>query len=227
MITPNNYLQDNFKFKSKENKDYLINLSIIENKIAIKINEIMIPLISYKISISLEEFHFLSDYFKNFKSINSIYDNLKGLIQANINNLTIKLNESSLEFIIPIQNFKNKQFSFTLLRSNNLKEEDNKEILEIIKEYKTENEKLNLKIKELKEEINQINNNILLISDQKDSLFYNLLKISPFINNITVLPSNFIIKRLNLQNMKKFKIIIYDMKDYGFQFKDNFSEIKN
>ena len=71
------------------------------------------------------------------------------------------------------------------------------------------------------------NNNILLISDQKDSLFYNLLNISPFINNITVLPSNFIIKRLNLQNMKKFKIIIYDMKDYGFQLKDNFSEIKN
>ena len=50
-------------------------------------NEINIPLITYKISISLEEFYSLSKSFRTFKSINEIYDNLKELIKGNIKNI--------------------------------------------------------------------------------------------------------------------------------------------
>ena len=215
--------QAKFNYKSKDNKDYLITLFIIDNKITIKINEIIIPLISYKISISLEEFYILSNHFKTFKSLNEIYNNLKELIQENINNLTINIKTSSLELIIPKPIFSTKQFSFILLQSKIPKEEDIIEISRLISELKDENNLLNFKLKEIKE---KINNNILLLSDQKDSLFHNLLKISPFINNITVLPPNFIVNKLNFQNFKNFKIIIYDMKDYGFQLKENISEIK-
>jgi hypothetical protein len=79
--------QEKFNYTSKENKNYLITLSIIANKITIKVNEINIPLISYKISISLEEFYSLSKSFRTFKSINEIYDNLKELIKGNIKNI--------------------------------------------------------------------------------------------------------------------------------------------
>ena len=219
--SPNNQVK--FNYKSKENKDYLIALFIIDNKITIKVNEIIIPLISYKISISLEEFYSLSNYFKSFKSINEIYNNLKEIIRENINNLKININTSSLELIISNPKFSNKQFSFILLQTKIPKEEDIIEMSRLIKELKDENNLLNLKLKEMKE---KINNNILLLSDQKDSLFHNLLKISPFVNNITVLPPNYIVKKLNIQNFKNYKIIIYDMKDYGFQLNENISEIK-
>ena len=55
--------QEKFNYKSKENKDYLITLSIIDDKINIKVDEINNPLIFYKISISLEEFYSLSSSF--------------------------------------------------------------------------------------------------------------------------------------------------------------------
>ena len=213
--------EEKFNYKSEENKDYLITLSILANKITIKANEIKIPLISYKISMSLEEFYSLSNSFKTFKSINAIYDKLKELIKGN--NLTIKNNTSSLELIIFFPNFRNEHFSFILSQAENSKEEDILEMSKLIKELKDENKLLVLELKEINE---KLNNNILLLSSRTDSLFHYLLKISPFVNNITVLPPNFIINKLNFQNFKKFKIIIYDMKDYGFQLKENISEIK-
>ena len=215
--------QEKFNYKSKEEKDYLITLSLIDNKIIIKVIEINMPLISYKISISLEEFYSLSIYFKAFKSINEIYDSLKELIQVNIKHLTINKNTSSLGLIISIPKLKNEHFSFILSQTENSKEEVIIEMSRLIKELKEENKLLDLKLKEMKE---KLDNNILLLSDQRDSLFNNLLKISPFVDNITVLPPNFTINKLNFQNLKKFKIIIYDMKDYGFQLKENISEIK-
>ena len=226
MITPNMthspIKQEKFNYKSKENKNYLITLSLLDNKITINVNDINISLISYTLSISLEDFHCLSNYFRVFKSINEIYDNLKELIQSNIENLTINNNTSSLELIISIPKFNYKQFSFILLQTKNSKEEDIIEMSRLIKELKDENKQLNLKLNEIKE---ILDNNILLISDQRDSLFNNLLKISPFVNNITILPPNFINKKINFQNLKKYKIIIYDMKDYGFQVKEDYSEI--
>ena len=139
-----------------------------------------------------------------------------------LNNITINNNTSSLELIISFPNFKNEKFSFILSQTENSKEEDILEMSRLIKELKDENKLLDLKLKEIFE---KFNNNILLLSDQRDSLFNNLLKISPFVNNITVLSPN-LINKLNFQNLKKFKIIIYDMKDYGFQLKENTSEIK-
>ena len=217
--------QDKFKYKSKENKDYFISLSIIDNKIAIIISEIDIPLISYKITISLEEFYFLSKFFKKFKSINEIYEILKELIQSNIKNLTINNNtSSSLEMIIPNSKNNNEQISFMLNQQREkIKEEGIIEISRIIKEIKEENKLLNLKLKEMNE---KLNNNILLISDNGNSLLNNLLKISPFVNNITIIQPNNIINKMNFQNFKKFKMIIYDMKDYGFQTNENFAEVK-
>jgi hypothetical protein len=146
------------------------------------------------------------------------------LIKGNIKNLTLNNNTSSLELIISIPKFGNEQFSFILSQTDNSNEENILEISKLIKELMDENKLLNLKIKEMNE---KLNNNILLLSDQRDSLFYNLLKISPFVNDITVLPPNFLINKLNFQNLKKFKIIIYDMKDCGFQLKENISEIKH
>jgi len=216
-------MQEKFNYKSKENKDYLITLSILNNKIIIKVDEISTLLISYKISISLEEFYSLSNSFKIFKSINEIYDNLKELIKENTKNLTINNKTSSLELIISIPKFRNEQFSFILSQTENSIKEDIIEMSRLIKELKDENKLLDLELKEMKE---KVNNNILLLSEQKDSLFNNLLKISPFVNNITVLSPNSMINKLNFQNLKKFKIIIYDMKDYGFQLKENISEIK-
>ena len=84
MITPKEtksfIKQEKFNYKSKENEDYLITLSILDNRITIKIDESTIPLKSYEISISLEEFYSLNNSFKAFKSINEIYDILKELI---------------------------------------------------------------------------------------------------------------------------------------------------
>ena len=215
--------QAKFNFKSKENKEYLITLFIIDNKITIKVNEIDIPLISYKISLSLEEFYYLSNFFQIFKSINEIYDNLNILIQSNIKSLTINYTSSSLELIIPIKKNKNEQLSFMLTQVENCKDEYNIELLQILKEIKEENRLLNLKLKEMNE---KLNNNILLISDRQDSLLNNLLKISPFVNNITIIPPNDILNKMTFQHFNKFKIIIYDMKDYGYQTKENLSEIK-
>ena len=129
--------EEKFNYKSEENKDYLITLSILANKITIKANEIKIPLISYKISISFEEFYSLSNSFKTFKSINAIYDKLKELIKGN--NLTIKNNTFSLELIIFFQNLRNEHFSFILSQEENSKEEDILEMSKLIKELKDEN----------------------------------------------------------------------------------------
>ena len=73
-------------------------------------------------------------------------------------------------------------------------------MLRLIKELKDKNKLLNLKLKEMNE---KFNNNILLLSEQRDSLFNNLLKISPFINNITVLPPK-LINKLNFQSINKY-----------------------
>ena len=180
--------QDKFKYKTKKNKDYFITLSIIDNKITIIISKIDIPLISYKITISLKEFYFLSKFFEKFKSINEIYEILKELIQSNIKNLTINNNTSSLEMIIPNSKNNNEQISFMLNQQREkIKEEGIIEISRIIKEIKEENKLLNLKLKEMNE---KLNNNILLISDNRNSLLNNLLKISPFVNNITIIQPN-------------------------------------
>ena len=134
----------NFNYKSKEEKDYLITSSLIDNKIIISVVKINIPLISYKLSISLEEFYSLSINFKAFKSISEIYDNLKELIQENIQNLTIRKNTSSLELIISIPKFRNEHFSFILSQTENSKEEVIIEIWRLIKELKEENKLLQL-----------------------------------------------------------------------------------
>ena len=73
---------------------------------------------------------------------------------------------------------------------------------------------------------NHGDNNVLLISNQKFEMIHNLLKINEKINNISIFSPNFI-PNLIYQDNFKYKIIIFDFQDAGYEIKkDNIEEIK-
>ena len=70
-------------------------------------------------------------------------------------------------------------------------------------------------------------NNILLISNKKIPILYNLLKFNNIINKINVEDPKFVLPRLTYQNIKEFKILIYDLQDSGYGDTNNIDEIRN
>ena len=89
-----------------------------------------------------------------------------------------------------------------------------------------ENEELKKNNDELRNEINDLKkSNILLISEVSNSTLNYLLEIYPYYNKISILPPNFIIPRMKEEIMNKYKIIIYDLQDYGFEIAEDLNEI--
>ena len=69
-------------------------------------------------------------------------------------------------------------------------------------------------------------NNVLLISEQQNSLLNNLLKLNERIDKISIFNPNFIIPMLLYENINKYKIIIYDLKNGGYTSTNNYEDIK-
>ena len=64
-------------------------------------------------------------------------------------------------------------------------------------------------------------NNVLLISNKKFQLINDLLKLNEKINKISISSPNIIISKLLYQDIYKYKIIIYDLWDSGYNIKEN------
>ena len=70
-------------------------------------------------------------------------------------------------------------------------------------------------------------NDILLISNKKVPILNDLLKFNNSVNKISIQPPETILPKLTYQNIKNFKIIIYDLQDTGYGDTNNENEIKN
>ena len=67
---------------------------------------------------------------------------------------------------------------------------------------------------ELNEKINlKTTNDLILISNQKERLLTNLLYLNPTITHFSILHPDFMLPRLTEENLKKFKIVLYDLND--------------
>ena len=91
-----------------------------------------------------------------------------------------------------------------------------RQLFDKAQELMDENERLN-KI---------ISNNVLLISNQSIPILTNLLLVNPIITHFSTLKPDFILPILNKEYLKKFKIILYDMNDYGFKVTTQKEEMK-
>ena len=218
-------------YKSSNNSEYNITMEISSFKLKIKIDEINFSSIFYQNEYSFADLFFLNNYFRIFNSINEIYEDLIGYLE----NIEIIKNMENVDLIIPIQNsfINNVTFSNIKKFSNNNREKI-KELYDLVDELKIQNEIYNIKINEclnenikLKKEINDFKKgNVLLISESTNSILNYILHTTPYYNQISVLPPDYIIERLKEDIMNNFKIIIYDLKDYGFQLADDTDEMR-
>ena len=83
------------------------------------------------------------------------------------------------------------------------------------------------KLKKNNLNINQ-DNNILLISNEKYKTLYNLLKFINPVNKIEIKSPQSIIPNLKFDNIKNYKIIIFDFQDGGFGgYSNNIEDVRN
>ena len=220
-----------FKCKSDNNVDYDAEISVSSFQLKINIDEFGISEFSYKEEYSYSDLVLLSNYFLIFNSIDEAYEDL---IKHFENECLIINKIEYIDMITPIQNSIIKNITFSNIKKfQKSSKEKIKELYDLVNKLEIQNNESEKKINDclnenskLKKEIKDLkNSNVLLISESTD-LLYNLLKICPYINQISILSPNFIVPRLNEQFLNKFKIIIYDLQDGGFQIADDIHEIK-
>ena len=83
------------------------------------------------------------------------------------------------------------------------------------------------KILQKKQKNENFNNHALLISNKKIPLLYNLLKFNKEISKISVFEPQSFIPEIKFEKIKNYKVIIYDLKDAGYQKTNNANDIKN
>ena len=207
-------------FKNKT-KDFELNNNSYKLKIGIQ--EILLdfelslnntfPKKIYSKKLTKENLQNLSILFMDKKAeINSYFQIISDLLDND--KMTIKDNETnSIKLVFSPQIYMIKDFEIEL-KENKLNQSE-------------VNDLLIQKIKELETEIKNLKNNILLISqDKKKSILYNLLKQNPCVNKISVFEPN-ILPDLTIIMLSKYKILIYDICNGGFNKNANKDIIKN
>ena len=207
----------NINSKSISNKEYNITLAFSSSKLLIKVDILELPIISFQNIYTLERLIQISKYFRIFDTIEEIYEDL--IIHFK-NDIEIINYNTYIELIIYIPNSIINNITFILPNIQRDPDERIDELFNIITELKNENIILRDKVGKCIEEISEIQKlkkfNVLLISQQTNSLLYNILKTCPYINEISIFDNNFIVQRFNDRIMEKFKIIIYDLKDWSY-----------
>ena len=217
----------NINSKSISNKEYNITLAFSSLKLLIKVDILELPIISFQNIYTLDGLIQLSKYFRIFDTIEEVYEDL---IVHFKNDIEIINYNTYLELIVYIPNSIINNITFILPNIQRDPNERIDELFNIITDLKNENIMLKNKVDKCFEEISEIQKlkkfNVLLISQQTNSLLYNLLKTCPYINEISIFDNTFITQRFNDRIMEKFKIIIYDPKDYSYGIRFSEENIK-
>ena len=217
----------NINSKSISNKEYNITLAFSSLKLLIKVDILELPIISFQNIYTLDRLIQLSKYFRIFDTIEEVYEDL---IVHFKNDIEIINYNTYLELIVYIPNSIINNITFILPNIQRDPNERIDELFNIITDLKNENIMLKNKVDKCFEEISEIQKlkkfNVLLISQQTNSLLYNLLKTCPYINEISIFDNTFITQRFNDRIMEKFKIIIYDPKDYSYGIRFSEENIK-
>ena len=217
----------NINSKSISNKEYNITLAFSSLKLLIKVDILELPIISFQNIYTLDGLIQLSKYFRIFDTIEEVYEDL--IIHFK-NDIEIINYNTYLELIVYIPNSIINNITFILPNIQRDPNERIDELFNIITDLKNENIMLKNKVDKCFEEISEIQKlkkfNVLLISQQTNSLLYNLLKTCPYINEISIFDNTFITQRFNDRIMEKFKIIIYDPKDYSYGIRFSEENIK-
>ena len=217
----------NINSKSISNKEYNITLAFSSLKLLIKVDILELPIISFQNIYTLDRLIQLSKYFRIFDTIEEVYEDL--IIHFK-NDIEIINYNTYLELIVYIPNSIINNITFILPNIQRDPNERIDELFNIITDLKNENIMLKNKVDKCFEEISEIQKlkkfNVLLISQQTNSLLYNLLKTCPYINEISIFDNTFITQRFNDRIMEKFKIIIYDPKDYSYGIRFSEENIK-
>ena len=217
----------NINSKSISNKEYNITLAFSSLKLLIKVDILELPIISFQNIYTLDRLIQLSKYFRIFDTIEEVYEDL--IIHFK-NDIEIINYNTYLELIAYMPNSIINNITFILPNIQRDPNERIDELFNIITDLKNENIMLKNKVDKCFEEISEIQKlkkfNVLLISQQTNSLLYNLLKTCPYINEISIFDNTFITQRFNDRIMEKFKIIIYDPKDYSYGIRFSEENIK-
>ena len=199
------------------NKKFNASLYIMNNLLNIEFEEIdTFPIIIYETKLELNDIKKLSNKLFIDETLISTLDIFIELFDTNKYSLK---DNTNFEYILTMspKKYLINDFEITLkLR-----------VIDKIEAFR----QLFLKTRELIEENKQlkkkINNNVLFITTEKTPILSNLLKLNPFVNHISTIHPDLIISSFTEDKIKKFKIILYDLKDGGFVKTIYHEDIKN
>ena len=206
--TPRTLTQGNYKTYEIEalNKKFNVSLYIMNDLLNIEFEEIdTFPIIIYESKLEINDIKKLSKKLFINETLISSLDIFIELFDGNKYSLK---DNTNFEYILTMspKKYLINDFEITLkLR-----------VIDKIEAFR----QLFLKTRELIEENKQlkkkINNNVLFITTEETPILSNLLKLNPFVNHISTIHPDLIISSFTEDKIKKFKIILYDLKDGGF-----------
>ena len=159
------------------------------------------------------------------KNLDNEWDSDNKLISVINDCINIEKNINSINIIN--ENIKKCKSKNTEIKFNH--EEDINKLLMIIKNfgylYHSNEHENRLKYKICLINLIEKDNALLITNDKKSSILYGLLKLS--VNNINIeLSSSSFLSTINYEKIKKYKIVIYDLKDGGYCETKNAEEVK-
>ena len=181
-----------FIIKSDKNKEFILNLKIIESNLEISITSINeIPNILYRKKYSLEQVILVNKYFSLCQNINEAYQVIIDKLDSKSYELKELINSASLTIISNDKLCGNYIFDIPLNKKT--EREDINEIYELIKKLKSENIELSKENKEIKE---NYKNEIKLLKEELEKLK----------------KENLLIKNTSNQNYENFKKLLNEFK---------------
>ena len=192
-----------FIIKSDKNKEFILNLKIIESNLEISITSINeIPNILYRKKYSLEQVILVNKYFSLCQNINEAYQVIIDKLDSKSYELKELIDSVSLTIISNDKLCGNYIFDIPLNKKT--EREDINDIYELIKKLKSENIELSKENKEIKE---NYKNEIKLLKEELEKLK----------------KENLLIKNTSNQNYENFKKLLNEykkdfdnLKQFGF-----------